>query len=52
MIVLGHPQLADPDYVRKVAEGYPEQIRHCMSCEFCLDTLDDDRRICCAARSL
>lgn len=48
MIVLGRPQLADPDYVRKVAEGHPEQIRHCMSCEFCLDTLDDDRRICCA----
>lgn len=48
MIVLGRPQLADPDYVRKVAESHPEQIRHCMSCEFCLDTLDDDRRICCA----
>ena len=48
MVVLGRSQLADPDYVRKVAEGRPEQIRHCMSCEFCLDTLDDDRRICCA----
>lgn len=48
LIALGRPQLADPDYACKVQSGRPETIRHCLSCEYCLDTLDDDRQICCA----
>lgn len=48
LIALGRPQIADPDYARKALEGKPETIRHCLSCEYCLDTLDDDRQICCA----
>ncbi len=48
LVCLGRPQLADPDYVNKALNGETDQIRHCLSCEFCLDTLDDDRRICCA----
>ncbi len=48
LVVLGRPQLADPDYVNKVLSGQEEKIRHCLSCELCLDTLDDDRPICCA----
>lgn len=48
LIALGRPQLADPDYAAKVQAGRPEAIRHCLSCEYCLDTLDDDRQICCA----
>ena len=48
MVILGRPQLADPDYVNKVLSGKGDTIRHCLSCEFCLDTLDDDRHICCA----
>lgn len=48
MVSLGRPQLADPDYVNKVLSGRGDTIRHCLSCEFCLDTLDDDRHICCA----
>lgn len=48
MVSLGRPQLADPDYVNKVLSGKGDTIRHCLSCEFCLDTLDDDRHICCA----
>lgn len=48
LVALGRPQLADPDYAAKVALGKPEHIRHCLSCEYCLDTLDDDRQICCA----
>ena len=48
LVVLGRPQLADPDYVHKVLSGKGDTIRHCLSCEFCLDTLDDDRPICCA----
>lgn len=48
LIALGRPQLADPDYAYKVSRGEPEKIRHCLSCEFCLDTLDDDRQIRCA----
>lgn len=48
MVILGRPQLADPDYVNKVLSGKGDTIRHCLSREFCLDTLDDDRHICCA----
>lgn len=48
LIALGRPQIADPDYANKVLRGCPETIRHCLSCEYCLDTLDDDRQICCA----
>lgn len=48
MICLGRPQIADPDYANKARDGKEKEIRHCLSCEFCLDTLDDDRHICCA----
>lgn len=48
LIALGRPQIADPDYAHKALHGCPEKIRHCLSCEYCLDTLDDDRQICCA----
>lgn len=48
LVVLGRPQLADPDYVNKVLSGRADTIRHCLSCEYCLDTLDDDRAIRCA----
>lgn len=48
LIALGRPQIADPEYAGKVLRGEPEKIRHCLSCEYCLDTLDDDRQICCA----
>ena len=48
LICLGRPMLADPDYVNKALSGKENTILHCLSCEFCLDNLDDDRRICCA----
>lgn len=48
LVVLGRSQLADPDYVNKVLKGESDNIRHCLSCEFCLDTLDNDRPIRCA----
>ena len=48
LIHLGRPQLADPDYANKMMQGKGDTIRHCLSCEFCLDTLDDDRPIACA----
>lgn len=48
LVALGRPQIADPEYAGKVCRGEAEKIRHCLSCEYCLDTLDDDRQICCA----
>ena len=47
-ISMGREQLADPEYANKVREGRIDDIRYCLSCEYCLDCLDDDRRICCA----
>lgn len=51
LIALGRPQIADPEYAGKVLRGESEKIRHCLSCEYCLDTLDDDRKICCAVNT-
>ncbi|MDR1132399.1 MAG: FAD-dependent oxidoreductase [Oscillospiraceae bacterium] len=32
LIALGRPLIADPDWVKKAAEGRPEEIRPCMAC--------------------
>ncbi len=48
LIAMGRSQLADPEYANKVKNNKVECIRHCLSCGFCIDTLDADRQICCA----
>lgn len=48
LICLGRSLLADPDYGNKVKCGMEKDIRHCLSCEYCIDTLDEDKCICCA----
>lgn len=49
MVGLGRPLLADPDYVNKLRDKGPEDIRRCISCNFgCLTTRANTGRVQCA----
>ncbi|MBW7923446.1 MAG: FAD-dependent oxidoreductase [Burkholderiaceae bacterium] len=37
-ISMGRPLLADPHLPRKLIDGEPEQINHCIACNVCLDS--------------
>lgn len=39
MIVMGRPFLADPDIVNKTRAGQWQQIRRCISCQTCIDSM-------------
>lgn len=49
-IAMGRPLLADPDLPRKLAGwgGGPDRVRHCISCENCIDTLEEKLATECA----
>ena len=36
LIALGRPIWADPEYPKKALEGRPDEIRKCLSCNFCM----------------
>lgn len=42
------PAIADPHMARKILEGRPEDIRKCISCNWCLETLFRQRVVLCA----
>ncbi|MDD5222951.1 MAG: FAD-dependent oxidoreductase [bacterium] len=37
MVTLGRALFADPDFVKKLAEGRPEEIRRCLACNHCIN---------------
>ena len=39
LVVMGRPLLADPELPRKAQQGRFEEIRRCISCQNCVDTL-------------
>jgi 2,4-dienoyl-CoA reductase (NADPH2) len=41
LIVMGRPFLADPELPNKAAEGRLEDIRRCISCENCFDSINE-----------
>ncbi len=47
-VAMGRPLLADPDLPRKLMAGEPEQVRRCISCENCIDTLEEKLATECA----
>ena len=47
-VAMGRPLLADPDLPRKLAAGQPERIRRCISCENCIDSLEERFSTDCA----
>lgn len=38
-ISLGRPLLADPDWANKAKSGHPEDIRHCICCLWCFESM-------------
>jgi len=46
-IALARPFLADPDWPAKAASGRDEEIRHCISCDYCRYALTLTRPIRC-----
>lgn len=47
LVALGRQLIADPEWPRKVREGRADEIRPCVSCNTCVDTMRDGRRISC-----
>ena len=39
LIAIGRGQIADPNMVKKAAEGRPDEIRPCINCNVCVDDL-------------
>lgn len=44
-VALGRPLLADPEWVRKAAEGREGEIRRCISCLRCIEALEGNAQV-------
>jgi 2,4-dienoyl-CoA reductase-like NADH-dependent reductase (Old Yellow Enzyme family)/thioredoxin reductase len=49
-VAMGRPLLADPDLPRKLASG--DRVRRCISCENCIDSLEERLATDCAVNPL
>ena len=47
-IAMGRPMLADPEFMNKVAQGRAGRIRRCISCENCIDAMEQRFSVDCA----
>jgi 2,4-dienoyl-CoA reductase (NADPH2) len=47
-IAMGRPLLADPDLPRKLADGRSNRVRRCISCENCIDAMEQRFSVDCA----
>jgi len=47
LIAMGRPLLADPELPNKARRGETDRIRPCISCECCIDSMEQGRA-CCA----
>jgi 2,4-dienoyl-CoA reductase-like NADH-dependent reductase (Old Yellow Enzyme family) len=45
------PAIADPHLAKKILEGHPEDIRKCISCNWCLETLFRNLEVLCAVNA-
>lgn len=45
------PAIADPWFAKKALEGRPEDIRKCISCNWCLETLFRQQEVLCAVNA-
>lgn len=45
MISLGRPHIADPHWTNKVAEGKPEQVKRCICCLYCIESMQENAYI-------
>ncbi len=47
-IAMGRPMLADPELAAKVRDGRADRIRRCISCENCIDAMEQRFSVDCA----
>lgn len=47
-IAMGRPLLADPDLPRKISSGQAHRVRRCISCENCIDAMEQRFSVDCA----
>lgn len=47
LIAMGRPLFADPDLPKKAKEGRHNEIRYCISCNMCLNSLFSDEPVTC-----
>ncbi len=47
-IAMGRPLLADPDLPRKLRDGQAQRIRRCISCENCIDAMEQRFSVDCS----
>jgi 2,4-dienoyl-CoA reductase (NADPH2) len=47
-IAMGRPMLADPELAAKVASGQATRVRKCISCENCIDAMEQRFSVDCA----
>ena len=48
LIVMGRPMLADPDLPSKASTGRASRIRRCISCQNCIDAMEERLAMDCA----
>ncbi len=51
LVAMGRPFLADPHWPNKAQAGQLEDIRRCISCENCIDSMIDDQNLNCAVNA-
>ena len=51
LIAMARPLLADPQLPAKVMRAMPEQIRRCISCESCIDSMQTHDNLACAVNA-
>lgn len=51
MIAVGRGLIADPDWARKAAEGRPDDIRTCISCNTCVDYVSRALEVKCTVNA-
>jgi 2,4-dienoyl-CoA reductase-like NADH-dependent reductase (Old Yellow Enzyme family) len=47
MVAAGRQLIADPEWPNKVCQGRLDEVRKCLSCNYCLDTMRDGEQIEC-----
>lgn len=50
-VAMARPLLADPDLPRKLATGRADRVRRCISCENCIDSLEQRFSVDCAVNA-
>jgi 2,4-dienoyl-CoA reductase (NADPH2) len=51
LVGMGRPFLADPEWANKARMGRSEQIRRCISCENCIDSMIEFQNLNCAVNA-